>query len=132
MMIGLRMAPWQIDIFIHVEGLDVLKTDFSGLEIFHKFGIHFQRSSSSWQTFKNEKFMNRISSKQKLKKENLTQNKVFVFAWLEFVDALDDILGGPLTNFDIIVQDDKPHFQSKNWQLFMKIKNINSTIYVLN
>ena len=49
---------------------------------------------------------------KKLKKENLTQNKVFVFAWLKFVDALDDIFGGPLTNLDIVVQDDKPHFQS--------------------
>ena len=68
MMIRFRMAPWQIDIFIHVEGLDVLETDFSGLEIFHKLGIHFQRSSSSWQTFKDEKLMNWISSMQKLKK----------------------------------------------------------------
>ena len=66
-------------------------------------------------------------------KEHLTQNKVLVFAWLEFVDAFDDIFGGPLTNFDIVVQNDKPHFQSKNWQLFIKTKNIkNNTLCILN
>ena len=85
MMIRFRMAPWQIDIFIHVEGLDVLETDFSGLEIFHKLGIHFQRSSSSWQTFKNEKLMNWISYMQKLEKKSYPkQSTCLCLAWIRW------------------------------------------------
>ena len=41
-MVRLWMLPRQADIFVHVEGLDILETDFSSFVVLHKLGIHLQ------------------------------------------------------------------------------------------
>ena len=42
--VTLRMALREADIFVHVEGNDILETEFSGLDHADQFGIGFNRS----------------------------------------------------------------------------------------
>ena len=45
MVIRLLVIPWQTDIFVHIEGLDILETNFACFVILHKLRIHFQGST---------------------------------------------------------------------------------------
>ena len=46
MVVGFRMVSRQTYVLIHIEGLDILETDFSSLVVLHKFGVHFQRGTA--------------------------------------------------------------------------------------
>ena len=85
------VALWVIlrntNILIHVEGDHILEGDLACLVSLDQLLVHPQRSSSCWQS----------------------KDKHPPWPWVEGVDPLDDILGGPLSHISRLVPDDQLH-----------------------
>lgn len=64
------------NILVHVEGLDVLERNATGLVEFYELLVHRQRRASSWKT----------------------QHKEAIRSRLKVVDSLHHILGRPFAN----------------------------------
>ena len=106
MVVGFRMVSRQPHVLIHIEGLDILETDFSSLVVLHKFGVHFQRGAACKRNIflKNSEMIRKV-----LRTCGQAKDKVLVLVGLELIDSLDHILGRPVADQAIFFQNDQPH-----------------------